>query len=137
MACDGAHPAHDSVLIRQPFFRPLAVCIVYLIFSVHIMEDWARQNLLFTGNGADLVQSKPLLEAMMATTNDTKGPCAAFLKKKGAEPDVRHISGAASKAVYYKVLWPTAPVYLEDGGTAAGQAEHDKWLQTFFYNHNV
>ena len=83
------------------------------------------------------MQSKPLLEAMMAATKETKGLCAAFLKKKGAEPDVRQISGAGSKAVYYKVLWPTTPVDSEDGGTAAGQAELDKWLQIFFYNHNV
>ena len=132
MACDGAHPPRGSVPNRQPFFRPLALCIVYLNFSIHIMEDWARQNLRFTGNEADFVQSKPLLEAMMAATNETKGPCAAFLKKKGAEPDVRHISGAGSKAVYCKVLWPTAPVDSEDRGAPAGQAELDKWLQTFF-----
>ena len=54
-----------------------------------------------------------------------------FLKKKGAEPDVRHVSWAGSKAVYYKVLWPTAPVDSEDGGTAAVQAGLDKWLWTF------
>ena len=78
------------------------------------------------------MQSKPLLEAMMAATNETKGPCAAILKKKGAEPDVRHISGAGSKAVYYQVLWPTTPVDLEDGSTTARQAELDKWLYIFF-----
>ena len=131
MACDGAHPPRGSVPIRQPFFRPLALCIVYLIFSIYIMKDWARQNLRFTGNGVDFVQSKPLVEGMMAATNETKGPCAAFLKKKGAEPDVRNISWAGSKAVYHEVLWPTAPVDSQDGGIAAGQTELDKWLHTF------
>ena len=91
-----------------------------------------KTKLPFTGNGAGFVQSKQLLEAMLAATNETKGPCAAFLKKKGAEPDIRHILGAGSKARCYKVLWPTAPVGSEEGGTTVGQAELDKWLHTFF-----
>ena len=118
-------------------FCPLALCIVCFIFSTHIMEDWARQKLRFTGNGADFVRPKPLLEVMMAAMNETKVPCAAFLKKKGAKPDVTHILGAGSKAVYYKVLWPKVPMDSEDGGTTARHVELDKWLEIFYYYYNV
>ena len=87
-------------------------------FFIHMMEDRARQKSRFTSNEGDFVQSKPLFVAMMAALNESQGPCATFLKEKGAMPDTRHISG--SNAVYYNMLWPTACVDAEVGGTTAG-----------------
>ena len=94
------------------------------------LQKWFDDNVDVTADHCDVVQSKPLLDAMRNAVPGLKSAqYGNYLRTIGAVRDQMHIRGTGTVGIYREIVWKTQPVDNIDHNK---RTKMEYWLDKFF-----
>ena len=118
----------STLRLSSGLFRPLF--LVPPSIAMQALQKWINDNVDVTADYCDVVQSKPLLDAMRNAVPGLKNAqYGHHLRTISAVRNQMHILGASAVGIYRQIVWKTQPVDDTDHNK---RAEMEAWLHKFF-----